>query len=490
MSREFEEFVANVKRVESDDVLVLCAKRSFESFSPQFLDEDPILEYYKERIMSRPKSFDYRSPLQRERDRIVHSPQLRALVEKFHVLYFENQKISRSYITHVMRMAQITRAICRGLRLNEDFAEAIALGCKVGCVPFPYLSKDVVSEWTEEKFRKIDKESKAKELPIPSQEVDYPPWLRDLSAEAQNQIRGSGPVAKLSGQIDAPYSTGKQSFWLLSANAYTKLSVGTKWQKETVYGIWRHSLDERQRLESEFKFNFNMAVGSAAHSLSYQNDTYEAMAVRLADDITWVIENLQDANQARMIATGGKGQALLDRVAKEPGVQWPPDLLDGLVHNDVSLLYNYFIKDCVENTQRLFEKAGEDALFQRKALRAGDMTEAKVALSDEAFETLRGLKAFLYERVFADARTDNRNRILKTILRFLCELLYGDENLPIPEDTISMVFQRAMKYPTFDPADVITEANKDPYFRVQLVVNLMSEMSDREIFNLIGMGEV
>ena len=93
--------------------LASYAKRSFED-APElrsFLDGVEIRKFYFD--LSRSGQVDNRTPIQRERDRIVHSAPLRKLAEKFHVIYYLDQRISRNYITHVMRMAQITRAICR-----------------------------------------------------------------------------------------------------------------------------------------------------------------------------------------------------------------------------------------------------------------------------------------------------------------------------------------------------------------------------------------
>ena len=340
------------------------------------------------------------------------------------------------------------------------------------------------------KLKLVDKKAKVDEIKAPPLQVVYPQWVNDLSDKAQKQILNSVPVAKMCGHFDGFYSTGKQSYWVLAANPYTMRSVEKKWQKETAYGIWRHTLDADQRFENEYKFNFEMSLGSVKHALYYQNDTYEAMVVRIADDITWVIENLQDANQARMLRTGTDTKDLLETVAAQPGPKWSTDFLQGIARKDISELYNYFIKDCVQNTRDLFEKAGKDALFQRSALREGKVTEAKVALSDEAFQTLNKVKDFLFIKVFSDGRTKNRNQILRTILEFVAELLYGDEDISMPEITEKMIKQRSMKYPFFESDDVIKAANKDKYLRIQIVVNIMSEMSDTEIYRIVGIGEI
>ena len=113
-----------------EDGLSPYAKKSFESFSQSFVDGGSIHDSYESKWRmnagGNPKLL-YRTPLQIERDRILHSAGIRKQTEKYHVLYNGQRRIVRNYTTHTMRMAQVTRAICRGLKLNGDFAEAIAL---------------------------------------------------------------------------------------------------------------------------------------------------------------------------------------------------------------------------------------------------------------------------------------------------------------------------------------------------------------------------
>lgn len=491
MSGKFEEYETNVNIIESESHLENYAKKSFEPFSNNFISGEPIREYYEKKLNELDISTEMRTPLQRERDRIVHSPQLRSLAEKFHVLYFEDQKISRNFITHVMRMAQITRAICRGLKLNQDFAEAIALGCKVGCLPFPYLAKETISKWAEGKLQSLDKDAANKgELPLIPTERVYPAWFNSLGEDAKSKILSSVPVAKMAHDSDNFYSSGKQSFWLLAFNSYELVPLESKWQKETMYGIWRHSLAGSQKLDATYQFDYEFSSSGIKYSLSYCNDTYEAMVVRLADDITWLIENLQDANQARMIATKGKGRDLLDELGASSYAKWPNEFLQGLARKNFGEIYNFFINDCINTTLRNFQEAGADDLLQRIGLRENPETKARVELSAEAFDTLLNVRRFLFENVFSDARTDNRNKVLRTILEFVADLLYGDESLSLPEITKEKIAQRSVKYPPFEANKVIKAAGENPFLRLQITINLMSEMTDKEIYSIVGMGEI
>ena len=76
------------------------------------------------------------------------------------------------------------------------------------------------------------------------------------------------------------------------------------------------------------------------------------------------------------------------------------------------------------------------------------------------------------------------------IIELLAELLYGDKTKSLPEITEKSIIQRSRKFPTFDADDVISKADSDPYYRIQIVLNIMSEMGDKEIFKLVGIGEI
>ncbi len=94
----------------------------------------------------------YRSPFQRDRDRIIHSAAFRRLESKTQVytqLYQEGDQF-RKRLTHTLEVAQIARSISRALRLNEDLTEAIALVHDIGHAPFGHKGQDILHELMKE----------------------------------------------------------------------------------------------------------------------------------------------------------------------------------------------------------------------------------------------------------------------------------------------------------------------------------------------------
>jgi dGTPase len=94
-----------------------------------------------------------RTDFQRDRDRILHSKAFRRLKHKTQVFISPEGDHYRTRLTHTLEVAQIARTIARGLRLNEDLSEAIALGHDLGHTPFGHTGEDVLNELMEGGFR-------------------------------------------------------------------------------------------------------------------------------------------------------------------------------------------------------------------------------------------------------------------------------------------------------------------------------------------------
>ncbi len=91
----------------------------------------------------------YRTPFQRDRDRIIHSTAFRRLEYKTQVFVYHEGDHYRTRLTHTMEVAQITRTIARALGLNEDIAEAIALAHDLGHPPFGHTGEEILDELME-----------------------------------------------------------------------------------------------------------------------------------------------------------------------------------------------------------------------------------------------------------------------------------------------------------------------------------------------------
>lgn len=82
-----------------------------------------------------------RSDFQRDRDRLIHSAAFRRLEGKTQVFAYHEGRSYRTRLTHSIEVAQITRTLCKNLRLNEELGEAIALAHDLGHAPFGHAGE-------------------------------------------------------------------------------------------------------------------------------------------------------------------------------------------------------------------------------------------------------------------------------------------------------------------------------------------------------------
>ena len=103
----------------------------------------------KGRLINEPNS-PYRSPFQRDRDRIIHSASFRRLKHKTQVFVNTEGDHYRTRITHSIEVAQIARTISRYLNLNDDLTETLSLAHDLGHTPFGHAGEEALNECMNE----------------------------------------------------------------------------------------------------------------------------------------------------------------------------------------------------------------------------------------------------------------------------------------------------------------------------------------------------
>ncbi|WP_299981658.1 deoxyguanosinetriphosphate triphosphohydrolase [Desulfobacula sp.] len=124
----------------------LCIREEFQIREKSFLSEYGILSANAKRRKKEENICNIRTPFQLDRDSIVYSNSFRRLKYKTQVFLSPLGDHYRTRLTHTLEVAQVSRNIARAMRLNEDLAEAIALGHDLGHPPFGHGGETALIE--------------------------------------------------------------------------------------------------------------------------------------------------------------------------------------------------------------------------------------------------------------------------------------------------------------------------------------------------------
>lgn len=95
---------------------------------------------------------DDRTCFQRDADRILHSRSFRRLMHKTQVFLQPEGDHYRTRMTHTLEVSRVGRTVARALRLNEDLAEAAAMGHDLGHTPFGHAGEAALSDVMGKEF--------------------------------------------------------------------------------------------------------------------------------------------------------------------------------------------------------------------------------------------------------------------------------------------------------------------------------------------------
>jgi len=118
----------------------------YENFEKKYLTENATLSANSKGRKIEENQCEIRTVFQRDRDRILHSKSFRRLKHKTQVFLSPEGDHYRTRLTHTIEVSQISRTVARALRLNEDLAEAIALGHDLGHTPFGHCGEEELNE--------------------------------------------------------------------------------------------------------------------------------------------------------------------------------------------------------------------------------------------------------------------------------------------------------------------------------------------------------
>lgn len=143
------------------------------------------------------KQCDFRTDFQRDRDRIIYSNSFKRLKNKTQVFFAPEGDHYITRLTHTLDVSQIARSISRTLALNEDLAEAIALGHDLGHTPFGHVGERVLAGLSSQGFYHNEQSLRVVDL------IEKDGKGLNLTQEVRDGIlqhKSSGKPATLEGQ--------------------------------------------------------------------------------------------------------------------------------------------------------------------------------------------------------------------------------------------------------------------------------------------------
>lgn len=130
----------------------MLPREQYELFEKQMLCEYACLSSNSKGRLYPKEKCSMRTDFQRDRDRIIHCNSFRRLKHKTQVFLSPAGDHYRTRLTHTLEVSQIARTITRAMRLNEDLAEAIAMGHDLGHTPFGHAGERALNQLSPDGF--------------------------------------------------------------------------------------------------------------------------------------------------------------------------------------------------------------------------------------------------------------------------------------------------------------------------------------------------
>ena len=293
-----------------------------------------------------------RSEFQRDRDRIIHSTAFRRLQHKTQV-FLQFGGHFRNRLTHTLEVSQMARSMARALRLDEDLAEAIALSHDLGHTPFGHAGERALHACM-----------------APYGGFDHNIQAMRVVTRLENRYA----------EHDGLNLTWETLEGILKHNGPLTNPDGTPFGKYAHEGL-PDGLDD---------------IPAAADLRLSSFASLEAQTAAIADDIAYNAHDIDDALRAGLIVLRDLAEVpLAGPIVREVLDRYPDVAPKRQAHEVQRRLITRAIEDVIATTSGNIAAAGaKTAEDVRKAGRT------LVTFSPSAGEAERGLKAFLFERVY------------------------------------------------------------------------------------------
>jgi dGTPase len=294
-----------------------------------------------------------RSEFQRDRDRIIHSTAFRRLQHKTQVFLQHGGNHFRNRLTHTLEVSQMARSMARALRLDEDLAEAVALSHDLGHTPFGHAGERALHRCME----------------------PYGGFDHNIQA-----IRVVTRLENRYAEHDGLNLTWETLEGILKHNGPLTNADGTPFGKYRAEGLPAGHDD----------------IPAVADMRLSSHASLEAQAAAIADDIAYNAHDIDDALRANLIVLGDLIDVpLAGPIVREVLELYPDAAPKRQAHEVQRRLITRSIEDVITTTEANIGTAG---VASAEDVRTAGQT--LVTFSPTTAEAERGLKSFLFDRVY------------------------------------------------------------------------------------------
>lgn len=283
----------------------------------------------------------FRSPYQRDRDRIIHASAFRRLKHKTQVFVEHEGDYFRTRLTHSIEVAQVARTISGALGLDGHLTEAVALAHDLGHTPFGHTGEEALNA-----------------LMAPYGGFDH-----------------NAQALKIVTSLERHYADfdGLNLTW------------------ETLEGIAKHNGPVTGDLP------FALAEYSARHDLELGSHAGgEAQVAALADDIAYNNHDLQDGLRAGLFTVDDIiDLPIVGTAFAEVDARWPGLGATRRQHEALRRVFGVMVEDVLITSRRLLQQVNPGSVADIR--HAG---QPVIQFSTRLWGELKDIRAFLFARMY------------------------------------------------------------------------------------------
>ena len=283
----------------------------------------------------------FRSPFQRDRDRIIHASAFRRLKHKTQVFIEHEGDYFRTRLTHSIEVAQVARTVAAALGLNVELTEAVALAHDLGHTPFGHTGEEALDALMKP-YGGFDHNAQALRI-VTDLERHYAEW------------------------------DGLNLTW------------------ETLEGIAKHNGPVTGEIP------WALAKYNTLHDLElHTHASAEAQAAALADDIAYNNHDLHDGLRAELFSTDELAELpILKDCFARVDAKYPDLNYYRRRHEALRRFFGVLVEDVITVSSRNLTEFNPQSVHDIR--HAGRMM---VQFSPELWADLKVIRRFLFERMY------------------------------------------------------------------------------------------